>query len=295
MKSIMYHYVRNKSKSYPYYNILEKNKFINQIKKFSKTGLINSYDQLFSNSKRFLPTFDDGFKDHIFAAEILKKYNGIGIFFIPTSPLKNDIILDVHKTHLIVGKVNGLEALSELKKFLNKKKIKKYYNQEEKIKYDSAYTKQHGDIYKKEFKKIMNYYVNLKLKNKILDHLLKVFDIKIKPKDYYLNKKEIKYLVSLGMVVGSHSESHPLLSRLPYKKQFNEIKNSKIFLENIINKKIETFCYPYGSKLSYNKNTIKILKNLKYKLAFSVEHRDISTNDINKKPYELPRYDCNLF
>ena len=97
------------------------------------------------------------------------------------------------------------------------------------------------------------------------------------------------------MVVGSHSESHPLLSRLPYKKQFNEIKNSKIFLENIINKKIETFCYPYGSKLSYNKNTIKILKNLKYKLAFSVEHRDISTNDINKKPYELPRYDCNLF
>ena len=55
------------------------------ISPFSKTGLINSYDQLFFNSKRFLPTFDDGFKDHIFAAEILKKYNGIGIFFIPTS------------------------------------------------------------------------------------------------------------------------------------------------------------------------------------------------------------------
>ena len=62
----------------------------------------------------------------------------------------------------------------------------------------------------------MNYLGNLKYKSKILDHLLKKFEINIKPKDYYLNKKEIKHLVSLGMIIGSHSESHTLLSR----KQF---------------------------------------------------------------------------
>ena len=97
----MYHYIRNKNKLFPYYNILEKKNYINQIKKFSKTGLINSFEELFFDSDKYLPTFDDGFKDHIYAAEILKKYNGIGLFFIPTSPLKNNIILDVHKTHLI--------------------------------------------------------------------------------------------------------------------------------------------------------------------------------------------------
>jgi len=295
MKSVMYHYVRNKSKLFPNYNILEKKNYTNQIKKFSKKGLINSYDELFISSNKFLPTFDDGFKDHIFAAEVLKKYNSIGIFFIPTSPLENNTILDVHKTHLILGKVKSSEALIELEKYLHKNKIIKFYNKNEKSKYKSAYKKYLDEDDKKQFKKIMNYYGDLKLKHKILDYLLKKFEINIKPKDYYMNKKEIKYLQSLGMIIGSHSQSHTLLSRLSYREQFKELKNSKIFLEKIIKKNIDTFCYPYGGKISYNDNTLKILKKLKYKLAYSVEYRDISFGDIRQKPYELPRYDCNLF
>ncbi|WP_440652166.1 polysaccharide deacetylase family protein [Candidatus Pelagibacter sp. HIMB1542] len=295
MKSIMYHYVRNKSKLFPNQNILEEKKFVNQIKKFSKTGLISSYEDLFISSNKYLPTFDDGFKDHIYAAEVLKKYNSIGIFFIPTTPIKSNRILDVHKTHLILGKVKSSEALNELIKYLYKNKIVKFINKNEKSKYKLAYKQQFDTDDKKQFKKIMNYYGDLKLKNKILDYLLKKFEINIKPKDYYLNKKEIKYLNSIGMIIGSHSETHTLLSRLSYREQFKEINNSKIYLEKIINKSVDTFCYPYGGKISYNDNTLKILKKLKYKLAYSVDYRDISFNDIKKKPYELPRYDCNLF
>lgn len=291
----MYHYIRDKSKIFPYYNFLEKKKFINQIKKFSKSGLINKYEEIFYNSEKFLPTFDDGFKDHIFAAEILKKNNSIGIFFIPTLPLKTKTILDVHKTHLILGKVKSSEALKELKNYLIKKKITNFYNSKEKIKFQSAYKNRNDEFEKKQFKKIMNYYGNIKLKNKILDYLLNKFDINFKPKDYYLSKKEIKYIASLGMVIGSHSESHTLLSRLSYKQQYKEIKNSKTFLEEIINKKVETFCYPYGRKFSYNQNTINILKKLKFKLGYSVEYRDINLLDFKKYPYELPRYDCNQF
>lgn len=295
MKSIMYHYIRNKNKLFPYYNILKKKDYVKQIKKFSKTGLINSYKELFKSSNKFLPTFDDGFKDHIFSAEVLKKYNGIGIFFIPTSPLKNNVILDVHKTHLILGKIKSVEALHELEKYLIKKKLTNFFKKDEILRYKSVYNDHNDEIYKKRFKKIMNYYGDPKLKSKIFNYLLKKFEINVKPKDYYLNKKEIKYLVSLGMIIGSHSENHTLLSKLSYKKQFSELKNSKVFLEKIINKKVDTFCYPYGKKLSYNYHTLKILKQLKYKLAYSIEYRDISLKDIQKKPYELPRYDCTSF
>ena len=295
MKSIMYHYVRNKSKLFPNYSVLKEKEYINQIKKFSKIGLVKSYEELFEQSNKFLPTFDDGFKDHIFAAEILKKYNAIGIFFIPTSPLKKNIILDVHKTHLILGKVKSHEALEELEKYLKQKNIKNFFKSSDKSKFRSAYSG-HNDLDKKiRFKKIINYYGNLELKHIILNHLLKKFEINMKPKDYYLSKKEIRYLKSLGMIIGSHGESHTLLSRLSYKKQFKELNSSKIFLEKIINKKVDIFCYPYGRKMSYNSNTLKILKKLKFKLAYSVEYRDISLKDIQKRPYELPRYDCNLF
>ena len=295
MKSIMYHYIRNKSKLFPNYNALGKKDYNNQIKKFSEKGLINSYEELFIPSDKFLLTFDDGFKDHIFAAEVLKKYNSIGIFFIPTLPLKNNTMLDVHKTHLILGKVKSSEALNELEKYLYKNKITNFYNNNEKLEYKSAY-KNHLDLDdKKNFKKIINYYGDLKLKTKILNYLLKKFEINTKPKDYYMNKKEINYLKSLGMLIGSHGESHTLLSRLSYREQFKELNNSKTFLEKIINKSVDTFCYPYGSKMSYNDNTLKILKKSKYKLAYCVENRDISFKDIQQKPYELPRYNCNLF
>ena len=295
MKSVMYHYVRNKNRLYPYCNVLEKKDYKNQIKQFSKKGLINSYQELFLKNDKFLPTFDDGLKDHIYAAEILKKYNAIGIFFIPTSPLKNNIILDTHKVHLILGKVKGLEALNELEKYLHKNKIKNFFHSKKKLKFKKAYKSQKDNDYNKKFKKIMNYYGNSKLKKKFLDYLLKKFAINIKPKDFYLNKKEIKHLVSLGMIIGSHGETHSLLSELSYEKQLKEIKNSKIFLEKIINKDVELFCYPYGGKLTYNNNTLKILKKLEFKFAYSVEYRDISYKDIKDKPYELPRYDCNLF
>ena len=44
-------------------------------------------------------------------------------FFIPTNPLSKNIILDVHKIHLILGKIKSFEALNELNKYLNKKKF----------------------------------------------------------------------------------------------------------------------------------------------------------------------------
>ena len=266
-----------------------------QIKKFSRQGLISSYKELFINSDKYLPTFDDGFKDHIFAAEVLKKFGAIGIFFIPTLPLHNNDILDVHKTHLIIGKIKATVVLKELKKYLKKNNIKNYVNKIEKKKFKIAYKNQKEELSKIEFKKIMNYYGDIKIKNKILNYLLKKFDIDVKPENYYLSKKEIKYIASLGMIIGSHSDSHTLLTRLSYKEQLKEIKNSKTSLEKLINKKVEVFCYPYGGKISYNKSTLYILRKLKFKLAYSVEYRDILKSDLEKNPFELPRYDCNLF
>ena len=295
MKCIMYHYVRNHNKEFPFYNIIPKKKFINQLEKFSKIGLVKNYEELLTPSKKILLTFDDGFKDHIFTAELLRKKNATGLFFIPTLPYKNKDLLDVHKTHLIKGKIKGKLILEELNKYLIKNKINNFFNRREEKKFFNSYKGQNDDTHTKHFKKIMNYFGDLKIKHKILNHLLNVFEINIKAKNYYLSKKEIKYISAMGMIIGSHAESHTLLSRLNYQKQYSEIKRSKIFLENIIKKKINSFCYPYGGKNSYNKNTIKVLKKLKFKIGYNVNCRDITKKDILNNPLELPRYDCNKF
>ena len=132
----MYHYIRNQNKSFPYSNVLSKNRFKNQLKVFKKSGFISNYKELFyENHNKYLLTFDDGFKDHIYAAELLKKNNALGIFFIPTLPMKKKEILDVHKVHLILGKIKGFEVLQELRKYITKNNIKDYFSQVEKKKY----------------------------------------------------------------------------------------------------------------------------------------------------------------
>ena len=54
-------------------------------------------------------------------------------------------------------------------------------------------------------------------------------------------------LPRLGFEIGSHGVSHKLLSRLNKLEQKKELLNSKLFLEDLLKKKVESFCYPYGT------------------------------------------------
>ena len=295
MKSLMYHYVRNFNKEYPYSNYLDKKIFIKQIKSFSKKGIISDSEEIFTGKNKFILTFDDGLRDHLWVSEELKKNNCIGIFFIPTLPFEKKEILAVHKTHLILSKVGGKPALEKFNYLLRKKKIKNLINSKEKSRYVKAYKLQKNIEETTTFKKIMNYYGNFEIINKILNELMKYFEINISSRKFYLTKKEIKHMVSLGMVIGGHTHNHILLSRLNYKKQFNEISTCKKLLEKITKKECNLLSFPYGREYSYNRNTINILKKLNFKNAFSVDYRNINKNDLKNKSFELPRYDCNLF
>ena len=296
MKSIMYHYVRDADKNYPYWNYLSKKKFKEHINKFySKNESLVPYDKIYYKKNLNILTFDDGIKDHLWVAEKLKKKNIAGIFFISSLPLKKKQILDVHKAHLILGKIKSSIAYNKLLEILKKKKYINFINKNENEKFQMAYFNQKDNCTKKKFKKIINYYGNINLKTKLLNELCNYFEIKQTADQFYLNKKEIKYLNDLGMLIGCHTDSHFVLSRISYYKQLEEIKKNKSFLEKIINKKISIFCYPYGGKKSYNENTLKILKKLNFKYGFSVEPKDISKFTFYNKPFELPRYDCNIF
>jgi len=296
MKCIMYHYIRDKNKRYPYWNFVSKKKFINQLKFFTlNSQQLKPYDELYFSKNLNILTFDDGFKDHLWAAEKLKENNLMGIFFIPSLPYKNNKILDVHRAHLILGKIDAKYAYEKLLELLKKKKYSNFINIKNEIRFNKLYANHKDNKFKKEFKKIINYFGNIKTKSLLLDELCKYFKINETVKSFYLSKKEIRYLSQLGMVIGSHSESHTVLSGLNFNQQMTEIKNNKVFLEKIINKKIDYFCYPYGGKMSYNSDTLKILKKLNFRYGFSTYPKKITNHIYKFKPLEMPRLDCNKF
>ncbi len=103
----------------------------------------------------------------------------------------------------------------------------------------------------------------------------------------FLTSNQLKEMERYGIDIESHTVNHDKLDRLSYDKQLYTLKNSKEFLEKLLNRKIYYFAYPYGE---WNENTIKALKNAGYKMAFTTES---GWANKNKGLYRLNRVYVN--
>ena len=102
-----------------------------------------------------------------------------------------------------------------------------------------------------------------------------------------LTSLEIEELSKNSLItIGSHTQTHPLLSYLDRREIRIELEQSKRKLEKIVGEEIDFFAYPYGGRQSYDLSVIKILKELGYKKAFTTMPKNIDAND---SMYTLPR------
>ena len=300
----MFHYVRKFDFNFPFSKHKEIEDFGKEINNLISLGyefknVTEAIDSLIKGedlNKVILLTFDDGLKDHLYAAKILKNL-GIskGTFYIPIQPYLNNEILHVHKAHLILSK-EGEKSLSLLYEACNVLDISiidhNNYEIEKEI-YKNAYSRFDANSKIKEFKRLINFYGSIGVRDALLNEIIEKLGILKKTEDLYLTFDEIKEISEMGYEIGSHGVSHTLLSRLDKKKQKEELFTSKKFLGNIISKDINSFCYPYGGKKSYNQDTLKLLKEVNYHNAISVEQKNINKETIKNNLFEIPRYDCN--
>ena len=81
-------------------------------------------------------------------------------------------------------------------------------------------------------------------------------------KEGFLTNNDLISLSSKGCIIGSHSKSHANLAILNKKRLREELIESKLVLEKILNKKVDIFSFPYGQR---NKQSLKeALKNYKF-------------------------------
>lgn len=290
----MYHYVGTRH-NLPNFRSCSESEFISQIEKLKSLDytVCSLKDYLdFNKYKKNVAiiSFDDGLSDHYQASNILNEYSSTGSFYIPTNPYTEKVHLDVHKSHLIVGKLGSL-ALTKLKKYLKNTDILNDICFEEK--YEKTYEKHNHESDIKEFKRIVNYFSRSGSLSKLLDKIIEEENLKSNLYDTYLTESQIIEMSCFGHEIGSHSCSHSLLSKLNYEEQYLELFKSKIYLEKLISKEIRTFCYPYGTRISYDNNTLSILEKIGYEAALSVEPKPIDLQNTNL--LEIPRYDCNQF
>tara|TARA_Y100000589_G_scaffold187124_1_gene177179 strand:+ start:9460 stop:10194 length:735 start_codon:yes stop_codon:yes gene_type:complete len=81
-----------------------------------------------------------------------------------------------------------------------------------------------------------------------------------------LNKDEILEMDKYGIEFGGHSQTHPILTEIALDNVFHEIRGCKNDLEQLLNKPVFSFSYPYGA---FNNNVKEIVKESGFKYAVS--------------------------
>ena len=105
----------------------------------------------------------------------------------------------------------------------------------------------------------------------------------------YFSNDELNKLATLNQL-GSHTHSHYPLGLLDESQIDFELKNSKLFFEDLTNCKFELVSYPYGTDEVCTNQVIQIAKEVGYKFGFTTKR---GVNIHSKNNLLLNRFDCN--
>jgi peptidoglycan/xylan/chitin deacetylase (PgdA/CDA1 family) len=225
--------------------------------------------------KKIVFTLDDGYADNYeIAYSIFKKHNIPFTIYITTSfPDQKAILWWYLLEDLIIE--NEEIVLSDDRKFSCK-------TEEEKI-----------DTFNKIRKLIQSLKRDDFLNN--LQKLFKKYDIDWleKSKTLCLNWEQIVKLSKDELVtIGGHTVNHLALNQLSEDEVINEVLEANRIIESKINKKIEHFAYPFGSRSEIMQREFDIVKNLHFKTVTTTRKGNIFSEHANYLEC-LPRLSLN--
>lgn len=222
-----------------------------------------------------LVTFDDGFDDnYYYAYPILKKYNIPATIFISTGYIGSETTLWFDwLASLVFSSTTNTIDIPQLKS----KYIRGEYSENKEIMVDLI----------KKLRKVSN-----KSRLEILSYLKEAYSKDMQHIDQFkshpLSWNQVKEMSNQGINFGSHTVTHPILSRLEDDELEFELVESKNKIELELNKPVISISYPTGMQDSFSRKVLKKVKGLGYKLGFTYIHKKNRVPIDNK--YSMYRY-----
>ena len=295
MTPVMYHYVQPGPGTLPNYPYLALADFERQLDRFDDTlGLVGreAFVRWVGGAAApsgFLLTFDDGLRDHVdFVLPVLRRRRLFGLFYVPSAPLTDGVVLDVHKLHLALGRVGGSALLDRLE-----------------VRYPSLrgettdadvrhYATQTSDLPSKRVKQLLNWKLGVDERREVVDDLLAfAFDGRAPGvDDVYADEAGVRLLLDEGMGVGAHGHQHLLLSRLTPERQEQEIHRGCDLIRTLTGT-LDWGCYAHGSEGSFDFTSERLVASTGCPFAFAVADGDIEARLAETTRFALPRRDCN--
>ena len=108
-----------------------------------------------------------------------------------------------------------------------------------------------------------------------------------RPTHRLMDADELRRLAAHELLeVGGHTLSHPRLAELPPDRQRLEIAGSKLRLEEILDRPVNAFAYPFGTHSDFDHSSVRAVRDAGYTSAGAVCDRALSRS---ADPFQLPR------
>lgn len=124
----------------------------------------------------------------------------------------------------------------------------------------------------------------------VIEHILAELG---RPEDRLMLDRDslARFAASPLVTIGSHTVSHPVLSRVDREQARREVTESKLELERITGKDVRFFAYPNGTRADYDTGTIRLLQEAGYEAACTTHYGE---NRPGAELFELQRMDVTM-
>ena len=213
-------------------------------------------------------TSDDGYRDnYLHAFPIIKKYNVPLTIFLTTDVIGTHRLLWPDRLAWILYKSAAnfnrqelyrtdlpQDIIPDVEKFF----IKDAFGRAKTLQSISAHLKSYSNGERED----------------ILGVLAEFCKVKQWPAEDFramLSWEEVKQMSAEGVSFGSHTKSHPAMSKIPLNFARQEIVESKKVIEEQIQKPVTTFAYPYGKSDDISEEVIHLLQDEGFEFACTTE------------------------
>jgi len=126
-------------------------------------------------------------------------------------------------------------------------------------------------------------------RRKIVDRLQEWAGVEpaVRPTHRFLSLDEVRSLAEGELIeVGAHSITHSALSSLSPDEQRREVLQSKAALEELLNRRVGSFAYPYGTPSDFNLESIAAVREACFDCACTTVQAYVGKK---ADPFQLPR------